>query len=94
VRDFDSNNHSDYVLFNASTGQTAIWYLNGSTVVGGAYGPALPMGWTLKGAADFNSDTKPDYVLFEASTRRTAIWYLNGLTLLSGAFGPTLPASF
>jgi len=28
-------------------GQTAIWYLSGGAVAGGAYGPTLPVGYTL-----------------------------------------------
>jgi hypothetical protein len=35
------------VLYKASTGQTAIWYLNNNGLIGGAYGPTLPAGWNL-----------------------------------------------
>jgi hypothetical protein len=90
--DFTRDSHPDYALFNSSSGQTAIWYLSGPTLIGGAYGPSIPIGfWALVATADFNGDGYPDYVLYNAGTRQTAIWYLNNNSYVSGAFGPTLP---
>jgi hypothetical protein len=49
--DFNANppadDAPDYVLFKPSTRQTAIWYLNGTSLVSSAYGPTLPSGWQL-----------------------------------------------
>src|SRR5437762_3798813 len=84
----------DYVLFNASTRRTAIWFLNNATFLSGLYGPTLPPGWNLIAAADINGDGKPDYVLFNPTSRQTAVWYLNGTTFTGGAFGPTLPSGW
>jgi hypothetical protein len=81
-------------LFNPSTRQSAIWYMNNNVRVGGAYGPTLPAGWTLIGTADFNGDGKPDFDLFAPSTRQTAIWYLNNFQRFGGAYGPTLPVGW
>ena len=92
VADFNGDGHPDYLLFNSSTRQTAIWYLNNNVFSSGLYGPTLPVGWTVVGVADFNGDGKPDYLLYNGSTRRTAIWYLNNNVLSSGLFGPALPA--
>jgi hypothetical protein len=47
VADFDGNGSPDYVLYNAGTRQTAIWYLNNFQLIGDAFGPTLPGGWTL-----------------------------------------------
>jgi cyclophilin family peptidyl-prolyl cis-trans isomerase len=80
-----------YVLYHAATRRTAIWYLNNNAFVSGAYGPTLPAGWEVAGAADFNSDSHPDYALFNSVTHQTALWYLSGPTFLSGAYGSTLP---
>ena len=88
--DFNSDGHSDYLLYNASTRQTAIWYLNNNNVrTGKANGPTLWPGWSLVGAADFNSDGKPDYLLYNPTTRKTAIWHLNNEVRIGHAFGPT-----
>jgi hypothetical protein len=89
--DFNGNGKPDYVLYNANTRQTAIWYLNNNVYVGSAYGPTLAAGWGLKGVADFNRDNHPDYALFNSVTEQTALWYLSGPTYIGGAYGPTLP---
>ena len=89
--DFNGDGFPDYLLFNASTRQTAIWYLQGTTFLSGANGPTPPAGWVVACVADMNLDGKPDYVLFNPSTRQTAVWFLNNATFLGGAYGPTLP---
>jgi hypothetical protein len=45
--DFNGDGKPDYVLYNAATRQTAIWYLNNNFFVSGAFGPTLPAGWSL-----------------------------------------------
>ena len=69
VADFNGDNKPDYLLFNSSTGQTAIWYLSGPTFIGGAFGPTIVSGYTLIGAADFDRDGKPDYALLGPSVQ-------------------------
>ena len=39
--DFNGDAKPDYVLYNASTRQTAIWYLNNNIFIGGAFGATL-----------------------------------------------------
>jgi hypothetical protein len=95
--DFNRDGKPDYLLYNAGTRQTAVWYLNNNAFIGGSFGPTLPVGWRVIDAADFNRDGRPDYALFNASTRQTAIWYLsgvNGVTIIGGANGPTLPSGW
>jgi FG-GAP-like repeat len=92
--DFNSDRKPDYVLYNPSTRQTAIWYLSNNVLIAGLFGPTLPVGWSVVGGADFNGDGKPDYLLYNPSTRQTAIWYLSNNVLIAGLFGPTLPAGW
>jgi N-acetylneuraminic acid mutarotase len=94
VADFNGDGKPDYALFNASTHQTAIWYLNGTVRLSAAFGPTVPGGWQLAAVGDFNSDGNPDYVLYNASTRQTLIWYLNNNVYASAAYGPTVPAGW
>src|SRR5438874_1475108 len=89
--DFNQDGKPDYVLYNAVTHQTVVWYLNNNVFVGGAFGPTLPANWRVVGVADFNADGRPDYMLFNSTTHQTAIWYLSGPNLDSGAFGQSLP---
>jgi hypothetical protein len=92
--DFNGDGKPDYLLYRASTGQTAIWYMNNNVFVSGAYGPTIASGYQLQGTADFNGDGKPDYLLYNPSTRQTAIWYLNNNIFIGSAYGPTLPAGW
>jgi hypothetical protein len=85
---------ADYVLRNASTLQTAIWFLNNNVYVSGAFGPTLPVNWSLVGVADFDRDGHEDYVLFNSSNHQTGIWYLSGPTFIRGAYGPTIPSGW
>jgi hypothetical protein len=45
--DFDMDRYPDYVLYSPSTRQTAIWYMNNNVFDSGAFGPTLPVGWSL-----------------------------------------------
>ena len=52
--DFNSDGHPDYVLYNASTRQTAIWYLNNNVHIGVARSVRLlPAGWGVAGCGGF-----------------------------------------
>jgi hypothetical protein len=72
VSSIDGNGNRDYALFSPAMGKTAIWYLSGATVTGGAYGPTLPARWQLMAIGDFNNDGHPDFVIYNSATRQTA----------------------
>jgi hypothetical protein len=92
--DFNGDARPDLLLFNASTRQTAVWYMNNNVRIGNADGPTLPAGWSLASVADFNRDDHPDYLLFNTATRATWIWYMNNNVRIGNAFGPTLPVGW
>src|SRR4029077_2063686 len=92
--DFNNDAHSDFLLSNGATRQTAIWYLNNNIRIGTAVGPTLPGGWQVAGVADFNRDGLPDYLLFNSVSRATVIWYMNNNVHVSSTTGPTLPGGW
>jgi uncharacterized delta-60 repeat protein len=92
--DFNHDGRPDFVLYNRSTRQTAIWYMHNNVLAGGAFGPVLPAGWSLIGVADFNRDGNNDYALFNSSARQTAIWYLSRNMIIGSAWGPTVPSGW
>jgi hypothetical protein len=47
VADFNGDGQPDFLLYNAATRRTYLWYQDGPTMLGGTYGPTLPAGWTL-----------------------------------------------
>ncbi len=94
AKDFNGDAYPDYVLYNASTGETVIAYMNNTVVVDAVYGPTLPPGWNLIDVADFDRDGHPDYALFNPGTGQTIIAYMSGPTVIGAAFGPTLPLTW
>src|SRR5262245_35543808 len=89
---FNGGGHPDYLVYNPSTQQTGIMYLNNNVLIRAAFGPTLMAGWQVVAVADFNLDGHPDYLLFNPANRRTLILYMNNNVRISGASGPTLPA--
>ena len=94
LADFNADARPDLLLYNAATQQTAVAYMNNNSVIGAAFGPTLPAGWTVVGTADFNRDGYPDYLLFNPTSRSTVIWYMNNNVRLNSATGPTLPGGW
>ena len=68
--DFNNDGKPDLVLYNSSTLQTVVWYMNNNIHVSGAYGPTLPAGWSQVSAADFNRDGHVDALLFNPKQAR------------------------
>src|SRR6516164_5099749 len=94
VADFNGDLHPDFVLYNPSTRQTAIWYMNNNVHIGSHFGPTIPTGWVLECAEDFNDDNQTDYVLFNPTSRGTLFDYMSGPTLIASGPGPTLPSGW
>jgi hypothetical protein len=82
-RDFDCDGHNDLLWYEAATGKTQVWYMDGLRHLGDA---ALDVtedldpsnGWRLAGVGDFNRDGHPDVVAREGNSGVTAIWYMKG----------------
>jgi hypothetical protein len=93
ISDFNGDGHPDFVLQNACTRQTAIWYMNNNVFISGAYGPTLVLPWYMRaGEADFNRDGHPDYLLLDSNiSPDTEIWYLSGSVRIGTAHGPSVP---
>jgi hypothetical protein len=72
---FTGNYESDFVLYNATTGQVSFKSLSsGETDLYGA--PLLPLNWKLSATADFNHDGRPDIVWRNSSSQKIVIWKL------------------
>ena len=100
--DFNHDGKPDYLLYNASTRRTAVWYMNNNVFLGGSYAPTLLayLGQSLAGLADFNGDGNGDYLVFNAGARQSAIWYLSGgcngcvITAHTIAYGPMIASGY
>jgi hypothetical protein len=82
--DFNGDGYSDILFQNTSSGQVAIWEMDGTNVIGGGVLSADPgPGWKAVGTGDFNGDGYSD-ILFQNTNGQAAIWEMNGTNVISG----------
>ncbi len=85
IGDFNGDNRRD-ILWRNSSGEVAIWSMNGATIAGGGDvtfgGAAVAPGvsWNVAGIGDFNHDGNSD-VLWRNSDGSLAMWLMNGSTI-------------
>jgi len=94
IGDFNGDGKSDLVLQNQTTGQIAVWFLDGSHRYGGVLLSAVPSaGWSVVGTGDFNKDGFTDLVFQNQTTGQIALWYLNGTTYVGGTVLAAVPGA-
>ena len=82
--DFNLDDNPDIVFQNPTTGQMAVWYMNGSNAFNGSYvAPVVDPNLKLVGTGDFNGDGKPDLLYENAVTGQLVVWIMNGYVATS-----------
>ena len=82
--DFNKDSFSD-ILWQNTSGQAAVWELNGSNVIGSALVGGNPgPSWKEIGTGDFNGDGKSD-ILWQNASGQAAVWEMNGTTVSAAA---------
>ena len=72
------------ILLQSTSGQVAVWEMNGSSITGGGVVSANPgPTWKAVGTGDFNDDGRSD-ILLQSTSGQVAIWEMNGPNLLGG----------
>jgi len=81
IGDFDGDGRSDIVWVNQSTGDTAIWLMNGTSPKPNGTAIVMPgaSGWRVTQVADLDGDQKSDLIWRNSNTGATAAWLMNGL---------------
>ncbi len=91
--DFNGDSRPDYVLYNASTRPTAIWYLNNNAWIGSNFGATLPNGWALVRVKRILIATATQIMFYSTPVQVTQ---LSGICrdrrILVALLGPTFPA--
>jgi hypothetical protein len=82
-RDFNSDGNADF-LWRDTSGNTAIWFLNGGQVSSSQSVGNIPIAWTVVATADFKGDGYGD-ILWQDGSGNLAVWLMNGAQVLSSA---------
>jgi uncharacterized membrane protein len=83
THDFNGDGTSD-ILWRDTSGNTAIWFMNGTSSIGGGSLGTVPTSWSIVGQRDFNGDGKSD-TLWRDTSGNVAMWLMNGTSMLGGA---------
>jgi hypothetical protein len=85
VADFNGDGKPDLLWRSSTTGQIAVWYMQGTTMTSVAIvNPSLPdPTWSIVGIADFNGDGQIDLLWENTVTGLLAVWYMQGITMSS-----------
>jgi hypothetical protein len=78
--DFNGDTKAD-ILWRHSSGDVAIWLMNGTSVVSSAVVGNVSLDWTIAGVGDFNGDGKTD-LLWRHTSGLLAVWLMNGTTIV------------
>ncbi len=87
--DFDGDCRSD-IAWRDTSGNTAIWLMNGASVLSTGGIGMVPLDWSIIAQRDFDGDGKAD-LLWRDSSGNTAIWFMNGTTVSSSASLGNIP---
>jgi hypothetical protein len=92
--DFNGDGKGDFVWRNNSTGQMAVWLLDGPTVISTGIPGSAPLVWEIAGLGDVNGDGMSDIVWRNTSNGAVAVWFMNGVNLVSAAFPAGVPLAW
>jgi hypothetical protein len=87
THDFSGDCLSDIVWRNTS-GQLAMWFMNGTTLIGGGSPGTVTTDWIVAGTGDFNGDGFGDIVWRNTTTGQVSVWLMNGATVLASSGSP------
>jgi hypothetical protein len=77
--DFDGDGKVDVLFRNTTSGNLALWFMDGINRTSGAALTGAPVaGWTVVGTGDFNGDHKGDIVWRQNGTANLVVWFMNG----------------
>src|SRR5204862_247376 len=79
--DFNGDGKPDIVWHSSSTGEIAVWLMDGTGKSSYAtVGYVSDRNWSIVGIADFNADSKSDILWRNKSTGENCVWYMDGTT--------------
>jgi hypothetical protein len=96
--DFNGDGNADILWRNTTTGDLAIWEMNGTTILNANTAGLgnVPLNWSIVGVGDFNGDGMADILWRNNTNGNVAIWLMNGTTVTNSStatFG-NMPATW
>ena len=91
--DFNADGRAD-VLWRSENGDMAVWLVNGTTLTGGAFLPAVASPWTVVGVGNFDAALGDDIFWRNTTTGENAIWFMNGTAISGAALVTTLATAW
>jgi len=91
--DANADGKPDLFWHHRTSGELAIWYMNGITQTAGVpiNPPTVDPQWQVVGVGDFNRDGRPD-LIWQDTLGNISTWRMNGAQQISGvAFAPPTP---
>jgi glucose/arabinose dehydrogenase len=92
--DFNADREADILWQNSSTGQRAIWLMNGTTHTSTVNLGFVAASWSIVGSGDFNADSKSDILWQNNATGQRLIWIMNATALQSSVNLGTVSTSW
>ncbi len=87
VGDFDRDGDRDVLWRNQSTGQIALWQLNGMTIEAGQIlATVSDLAWKIADVQDYDKDGDLDLLWRNDRTGENAFWQMNGTTIERGLY--------
>ena len=77
--DFNGDGKADALWYNAVTGQTSVWLMNGAASTATAVLLTHPQ-WKVIATPDLDGDGKSDLLWYNTATGQTSAWLMNGTT--------------
>jgi len=84
----------DLLWHNTTTGNVAVWLMNGLTKTGGPATVAAPVGWVAQGCGDLDADGDADIVWRNPATSLLHVWLMTGQVVNTNSVvqnGSTVP---
>ncbi|HTL88231.1 MAG TPA: S8 family serine peptidase [Leptolyngbya sp.] len=87
IGDFDQDGDRDILWRNQSTGEVAIWQLNGMTLEAGRIIETVSdLAWKIADVQDYNNDGNLDLLWRNDRTGENAFWQMNRMTINCGIY--------